>query len=660
MSNPKRPLYQYIFSLYTVRYLVLALAIFSFLPSLSQTAEDKQHIDELLHAVNQDDCSECTGSRYCTLSYYYSSIDLPKGLEYADKAIRIGRENQSTELLVCGLTNKGFIYGLMEDYSHAYEAFSEAYELALKGGDEFDQSIALLNMGEMSIDADSLKKGKELLRKALDLSITYGTESIDTDNCPEGNIPYILDGLGNAFRKEGEIDSALFYYLKAYELIDPAQERDLFVYLTVNLSKLYEQKGDLYTASYLFSSNVDKVEKEGYPLDKFEYYLSFAAFQLRKKKIESAESYLKLAYDNLQGLNSKSQEITYFLLKAKIDSSKSNFQEALLAYQYGTHLRDSLQNQESAREYAELQAIFNHREAEREINHLRDEQAQKDKIINQQILLFALTLTGLGLMFFIVFNLSRTNKMRKEMNERLRELNIEKDALLRVVAHDMRSPLANVSGLLDFLESDQKNAEEILSMIRNEVNRSFNLAGNLLEMDALEHGTKKPSPSELDLHLLVRESAKRFQHAAGRKSQRIILDLSPEIGTDIMSDPVFLSRILDNLISNAIKYSPPETEVKVVTALKQGAPIIQVIDEGPGIPKESHARIFKKFSNLNNQPTGGETSNGLGLAISKMLTEQLGGTITLESDYGAGCTFTVSLPVQAGEIRKRVEKAKSI
>jgi signal transduction histidine kinase len=104
-------------------------------------------------------------------------------------------------------------------------------------------------------------------------------------------------------------------------------------------------------------------------------------------------------------------------------------------------------------------------------------------------------------------------------------------------------------------------------------------------------------------------------------------------------------QILENLISNALKFSPPNTKIHIHTLPEKEHVAVTVRDEGPGISEADQAKLFKKFSRLTAQPTAGESSNGLGLAIVKRLAEAMAGSVQCQSQLGAGAKFTLRLPV---------------
>jgi signal transduction histidine kinase len=137
------------------------------------------------------------------------------------------------------------------------------------------------------------------------------------------------------------------------------------------------------------------------------------------------------------------------------------------------------------------------------------------------------------------------------------------------------------------------------------------------------------------------------QPAANRKSINLRIGTSPELWA--RADRAATLQILDNLISNALKYSPPNTTVHIHTLPEQNYVLVKIRDEGPGISEADQRKLFQKFSRLSARPTGGESSTGLGLSIVKRLAEAMGGTIQCHSALGAGATFILRLPTWTRE-----------
>lgn len=237
-------------------------------------------------------------------------------------------------------------------------------------------------------------------------------------------------------------------------------------------------------------------------------------------------------------------------------------------------------------------------------------------------------------------------------NEDLVRLNEEKSEFLHIAAHDLKNPLGVISGyagLLRMFEHDPKEVNEHAGEILASANRMLDIIRKLLDTRAIEDGRVNLEPAPVPLAPVIETLLRDYANAASAKD--ISLGFEGDPGTiTLFSDPGALHQILDNLVSNAIKYSPRGRAVTLSIARgRDGLARIAVIDQGPGLSEEDQGKLFGKFVRLTPQPTGGETSNGLGLWIVQRMARLMGGDIACESKLGEGSTFTLSLPtVEAG------------
>lgn len=265
----------------------------------------------------------------------------------------------------------------------------------------------------------------------------------------------------------------------------------------------------------------------------------------------------------------------------------------------------------------------------------------------------------LGLIAFmfilgLIFETSRTgafSKMRDALtelanaNERLVHLNNEKNEFLGIAAHDLKNPLTIILGSADLAGElkDQSQINKLLSNISGAATRMRDLITNLLDVNAIEQGKFTSKTEPCNVRALVEQSVENNQPIAAKKMIKIRVGVSD--GLWAKADPAAALQILDNLISNALKFSPPSTTVHVHTLPETNYILASVRDEGPGISEADQKKLFQKFIRLSARPTGGESSTGLGLAIVKRLAEAMSGTIQCHSTPGVGSTFTLRLPV---------------
>ena len=237
-----------------------------------------------------------------------------------------------------------------------------------------------------------------------------------------------------------------------------------------------------------------------------------------------------------------------------------------------------------------------------------------------------------------------------EKNAELRQLNEVKNQLLGMAAHDLRNPLSVVSAASQFLLDDASRAlpEAKRTDFMRRINASsefmLKLIDDLLDVAKIESGKLDLELKDEDLCALIDENLVMNQMLAERKGIR--LDFAHECGVPrFRFDRGKVEQVLNNLISNALKFSQSGTAVTVTASRVNGSAVVSVRDHGQGIPPEELDKLFKPFSKTSVRSTAGERSTGLGLAIAHKIVEGHHGCIWAESEVGKGSTFSFSLPV---------------
>jgi signal transduction histidine kinase len=234
-----------------------------------------------------------------------------------------------------------------------------------------------------------------------------------------------------------------------------------------------------------------------------------------------------------------------------------------------------------------------------------------------------------------------------EFNARLKKLDAEKNEFLGIAAHDLKNPLGIVMGFAEIIasgkqasaEKNQKDAEHIIEA----ADRMISLITQLLDVNAIEQGRFPLELSTFDLGSVSEKVIESFFAAATKKGITVYAT-GPMTPGMVVADAKASYQILDNLLSNAIKYTPPGSDIYVRMRNAPEFVVWEVQDQGAGLTEADQAKLFQKFTKLSARPTGGESSNGLGLSIVKMLAEAMQGTVTCQSTPGLGATFSVRLP----------------
>ncbi len=240
------------------------------------------------------------------------------------------------------------------------------------------------------------------------------------------------------------------------------------------------------------------------------------------------------------------------------------------------------------------------------------------------------------------------NTTLQEQNEKLNDLNREKNEIIGIVAHDLKNPISAVHGLAELVQSGFAEPEQVPEITRQIVataNRMLQLVRNLLDVNRLESGTVQFNFVDFDITPMVETTIAQYTPLAEAKDISLRYHKETDSST-IIADEQATMQILDNLISNAVKYSPHGKQVFIRVSSTLHSVRLEVEDEGPGLSDDDKPKLFGKFARLSARPTGGEYSTGLGLSIVKKMVEAMNGRVWCESDLGKGATFIVELPIR--------------
>jgi len=243
--------------------------------------------------------------------------------------------------------------------------------------------------------------------------------------------------------------------------------------------------------------------------------------------------------------------------------------------------------------------------------------------------------------------IAQRNRQLAASNKALTALNAEMNDLMAVAAHDLRSPLQSQRSLLELMRSRLPAENRGLAIAIETASASCGemiaLVSRLLEAHAAEHRAGALSLRSVDLRAHFAAAAGRMRPAAAAKS--ILLDCAlPEDAAMALADAGGLDQVLDNLLANAVKFSPPGARVELGLRAGPGIWIGEVRDRGPGIPEEERGGLFRKFHRGSAQPTAGEPSTGLGLFIVRTFVEAMRGRVSYMPGDPGGAIFRFEIP----------------
>ncbi len=230
----------------------------------------------------------------------------------------------------------------------------------------------------------------------------------------------------------------------------------------------------------------------------------------------------------------------------------------------------------------------------------------------------------------------------ESQNKELIALNDEKNHLIGIVAHDLRSPLNHIKGLISIIQLTSTNLNDeqldLIIKISDATGRLTDLISRILDVNAIESKKNTSNIERINLKDSLEEVIGEFKPSADQKEIDLIVQASDSYAE---VDKNFMKQVLENLISNAIKFSPHQKSIITKSYTNDSKVRIEVEDQGPGLNEEDKKKLFGKFQKLSAQPTAGEQSTGIGLFSVKKFVEEMQGKVWCESEQGKGAKFIV-------------------
>jgi two-component system, NarL family, sensor histidine kinase EvgS len=255
--------------------------------------------------------------------------------------------------------------------------------------------------------------------------------------------------------------------------------------------------------------------------------------------------------------------------------------------------------------------------------------------------------------------LADANLRLEAANTRLRQLNEESELFMNIAAHDLRSPLNIILLSCEMIETQAvaaagagtvapatRPAQRLIDGIKESVLRMNALVQNFLSAQVIAHGDRELNHDPVDLTDIVKRAVERHQALADLKRIKMVAEFD-DAPRQISGDAGALDQVLDNLVSNALKFTPPDGRITLRMGPREGQVRLEVHDDGPGISEEDLPKLFTRFTKLKSRPTARESSTGLGLSIVKHFVTGMGGRVWCETPDAKGARFIVELPLLA-------------
>ncbi len=532
---------------------------------------------------------------------------------------------------------------------NAIELYLSAMDEFISVQDTFGQIDCLGNLARLYGTDGSLEKAFQLQDSALSLAgkfseTTFGLKS------------NIYNNAGTYLLEMGRVEEAKPYLIAGIEVAMKADDSRslLFPYFTMGEVELAEENFEGALSYFQQSGDIlpELTLREEIALAMEAKSISFAL----QSEFDSSEYWFNKSLLEIDSTDDVLQRLEMFQLRSEIFSTLGDFEHGLQTFREVDRLREKWYSEEKSRQIEELRIEYETGQSEKENEILREmnEATVAENRRNTQFFLAIIALVftiGLLLAYFVLKLRKLNNKVYTKhktlvrQNQQLKELTAENELLVGIVAHDLKAPLSKIEGLMGLLSmegglSDTQLAA--LDMMTNVLKAGKDLVADILILSEAGQG-RTPGLVQQDLAPIFAELKEQFHDTASRKGIELVLS-PPDTPIQPTIHPPYLIRVMDNLLSNAIKFSRNGTKVELSWGKDKDGPWCSVTDQGPGIQKSEIPKLFQRFAKLSNRPTGGESSNGLGLYIVKVLLDATKASIKVETEVGQGTTFLIRFP----------------
>jgi Signal transduction histidine kinase len=626
----------------------------------SNLAETSRLLDSLKPKIDANDINELTNFYYYKgLTSYKDTLSMNR---YADSALAFfedpNRQQQFPMAFAKALMLKSDVYVFFKKYDKALENYFKIKSTLNKTDDPLVYANYITRIAHLYYVQNLFKQAANYHLEAFNvLESVNGLDPRSMFHIKQG----ALNNAGFSYEKAGMLDSAAFLYRKGLSFIQQQlkqntvtinQHNQSKIVLLDNLGGLMAKRGELKLAEQYLQESIS-LDSDAKEKIKITAFMKLADVYRRLNKLQKADSLLTIAKNVIQ----ENPFDPYLLMprwnkaKSELYLSKGNYKEAYRLLNRYSVAMDSI-NVENELSRVDLKVRFKNKQTEQDLKSL----TKTNEHITFYLLCAAVFIIMLICIVFLVIKNARqahktekaTIKHSEELKKamvRLENRNKDYAKMMKVMAHDLKNPLGGMVGISNLLLEEKRFLEddrEMLQLISSSGNNAIEMINQLLNSNlAIENEVL--TKEKVDIQHLLRQCTELLQYKADEKQQKIIFISGGPVYLQLRREKIW--RVFNNLVVNAIKFSPNHTVVKVLLERLEKSVRIAIIDQGIGVPENDKQRIFEMFTSAKRTGTSGEQPFGIGLSISKQIVESHQGKIWLQDNVGGGTIFYVELPL---------------
>ncbi|QEC68685.1 hypothetical protein FRZ67_15735 [Panacibacter ginsenosidivorans] len=617
-----------------------------------------------------------------TLSSYYQAVNLSKSEYYALQALQTAEKIKDNNAICQSLSQLGSVYSWQRASAKALNTYFREREIAIKMKDEYWQQDANLGIGyvyELENDWDKAltytmkalpyaEKSDEPFVKAFAYT-NLGSEYLGVKNIDKAEYYLKLASklyfdndyidqyanneinLAKVFVATKQYDSAKFHFNNADSIFTILDEPYQVADVCQQIGDMYVQLGNFKQAKQYYDRTIENYNKND--VAEADYALAvmgLGVVALSEKKYDTASSIFHKEFSKVKAANIVEQQLHYLKYMAKVDSVKGNYLEAYQHMQEYTNLNDSFNNEERAKAAQRMIVEFEVQKKDKENEQLKIQNGlERQRVIIVGIMGIILFIVGIFLASMYRQKIIALDSLKEQQatteakNKELAVINAIRDKLLSMIAHDVRAPLTSLQNTLYLTREKIINEEEfayLSQILDNDIRHLISMLDNTLLWAREQIHVLNIDKVKFNLHHLSEDVLGLYNQSVKDKGLEVSNEIPPEL--EVVSDREIIHTVFRNLISNAIKFTPPGKKISLHAYPMPGEVMVHIQDEGSGISYGILEKISRKEF-ISTRGTNNEKGTGLGLMFSYDLLAKLNESLTIKTEPDEGTTVIFSI-----------------
>lgn len=577
---------------------------------------------------------------------------LKRFMEASDIFLKINEQNY----LALSYTNIGNLYYTLGRYDKALDFLSKAVRISEISGDSTKMAMSYNNVGNVYLSLKDYPPALEFYNKAVvinkSLNRIYGLST------SYNNIAMVYEG-------QGEFKLALEHNRLSIELSRRVNDNEGVVLSLINTGNIYIALDEFEQAevSLMEAQRLSSSVSSGYTKSRIQ--ISLGKLKLVTKHYDESINYYRNALPFALKVKANTQLLEIYKGLSEAWKGKGDYRRAYEHLELFTSITDSIYNEESNNRLNMLRVSFESENTERDNQLLKQQNIYSQLALKRQQIIRNLFIgfSVIVIVFLVVLysfyqSKNRKSKLLAERNEQIIrqkdelnklykeqfKLNETKNKFFSIVAHDLKSPFQTILGFSELLSSEyeylsEEQRIESAANILKVSNEAFRLIENLLEWGRTQTGATHATFKLFNVREMVLSTTPVFDPQLERKKLKIVYDLPPLLQG--WADPDMIMAVVRNVVSNAIKFSPVESQIEISARMSNNMIYLTISDHGEGIPEDILNRLFTLDPRVQRSGTLGEKGTGLGLTLCKEFMELNQGDIIANSETGQGSVFSI-------------------